>query len=348
MNKTISYVLKGCAAAAALGIMLCIVGAVGGGKATLYPSWKNLISTNWNWNLIRTGAVTQLPLGAAPTNTTYSLDLSCDAGKVTVQRGQAFEVHTNCENLVSAGWNGSTLAVTCQYQQNGWLWNDTDTDIDITVIIPENAALDKVALSLAAGNLKAEQLSFNELTCNISAGKAELKNLTVKDTASIDVGLGDLEAENLCTQDFSCTVGAGSAEFKNFEALGKSDIDVSLGSAAVSGQFEDDVRLNVSTGSIELNAQRPADYGYQIQTDSGTVEIDGKYYSGIDFTQSYQEDADVLFDISCNLGEVDVNFTDSAAPAALSVPAAPSAPAAPTVPFVSHDHAHTPSTTHHI
>ena len=160
------------------------------------------------------------------------------------------------------------------------------------------------------------QLSFEQLTCEVNAGSTKLDKIAVAGASSLHIGVGELEAERLSTQDFSCTIDAGSAELNELECRGVSDVSVDLGQASLSGRFDDDVRLNVSTGGIELDAQRPAEYGYRLEAGTGSIEIDGQEFSGFGMEQTYQENADILFDISCDLGEVIVDFTDSAAPQA--------------------------------
>lgn len=309
MKKPFSSVLKGCAAAILFGIVLCIVGAAGGGKATLYPDWKSILSLRWSF--IKNESA-QLSFGAAQPGALYSLNLSCDAAEVALRKGKEFEVHTNREDLVSAKLDDGTFTVSCV--QSGIIW-DSD-EVEITVTVPENAQFDEALLSLDAGKLKAEDLSFGQLTCEVGAGTAELKKISVSGASSLHVGVGKLEADRLSTQDFSCSIDAGSADFQQLECRGVSDIEVDLGQATLSGLFEKDVRLNVSTGSIELEAQRPAEYGYRLETGAGSIEIDGQQFSGFGMDQTYREDADILFDISCDLGEVIVDFTDSAAPQA--------------------------------
>lgn len=309
MKKRLSFALKGCAAAVLFGIVLCIVGAAGGGTATLYPDWQSILTVRWNF--IKTEP-SQLSFGAAQPDTVYSLNLSCDAGEVTVRKGKTFEVHTNREDLVSAKLDGGTFTVSCDVQGIAW----QSDEVELTVTVPENAQFDKALLSLDAGQLKAEDLSFGELDCEVGAGTAELKNISVSGASSLQVGVGELEADRLSAQDFSCTIDAGSADFEQLECRGISDISVDLGQAVLSGRFDDDVHLDVSTGSIELNAQRPAEYGYVLETGAGNIEIDGRQFSGFGMDQTYQEDAAVMFDISCDLGQVIVNFTDSAAPQA--------------------------------
>lgn len=309
MKKIFPSILKGCLAAVLLGVVLCIVSAFGGGKATLYQDWQSLLGVRWE--IIKTQQ-SRLSFGSAQPDTIYSLNLSCEAGQMTVRKGKEFEVHTNREDLVSAELDGNTFTVSCRQPQKFW----QSDEVELTVVIPENAQVDNAVLSLNTGELQAQQLSFGQLTCEVDAGTAKLKELGVSGNTSLHVGVGDLEADRLSTQDFSCTIDAGSAEFRNLDCRGVSDVVVALGDADLSGRFEDDVRLDVSTGSIEMNAQRPQEYGYRLEAGAGNIEIDGQQYSGLGMEQSHAEDAPIFFDISCDLGEVIVNFTDSPAPTA--------------------------------
>lgn len=312
MKKGFSSVLKGCVAVVLMGVVLCIVGAVGGGSATLYSDWRSIFSVKGNW--LKTQPQ-QFSFGPAQPDTIYSLDISCDAGEVTVRKGKEFAVDTNREDLVSAKLEGNTFTVSCALGEGFWHADD----VELTITVPENAQFDEGFLSLDTGELTAEELSFEQFTCEVSAGSAKLKEMSVAGASSLRIGVGELEANRLSTQDFSCSIDAGSADFQQLECRGVSDIEVDLGQATLSGLFEKDVRLNVSTGSIELKAQRPEEYGYRLETDAGSVEIDGKELSGFGVEQSYQEDAPVIFDIACDLGEVVIDFTDSAAPQASRV-----------------------------
>lgn len=307
MKNGFSSVLKACAAAILLGVVLCVVGAAGGGSATLYPDWQSVFSVRWS---LGKAEPAQLSFGAAQPDTVYSLNISCDAGEVTLRKGKEFAVHTNREDLVSAQLEGNTFTVSCTMGEGFWHADD----VELTVTVPENAKLDQALLSVDAGELTAEQLSFEQLTCEVNAGSTKLDKISVAGASSLHIGVGELEAERLSTQDFSCTIDAGSAELNELECRGVSDVSVDLGQASLSGRFDDDVRLNVSTGAIELDAQRPAEYGYRLEAGTGSIEIDGQEFSGFGMEQTYQENAAVLFDISCDLGEVVVNFTDFAAP----------------------------------
>ena len=187
MKNGFSSVLKACAAAILLGVVLCVVGAAGGGSATLYPDWQSVFSVRWS---LGKAEPAQLSFGAAQPDTVYSLNISCDAGEVNLRKGKEFAVHTNREDLVSARLEGNTFTVSCTMGEGFWHADD----VELTVTVPENAKLDQALLSVDAGELTAEQLSFEQLTCEVNAGSTKLDKIAVAGASSLHIGVGELEA----------------------------------------------------------------------------------------------------------------------------------------------------------
>lgn len=162
---------------------------------------------------------------------------------------------------------------------------DVNNTQKVTVYIPANMTFESVDIETGAGVVDIGSLTTDEFDLELGAGVARLSDITTTHSTSIDGGAGELRIEE--------------CEFVNL------DLDIGVGecTAALGLKGESDIHCGVSSTDITL-------YGH---IENYTVEVD-KGIGDVVVAGEIAKDGDVfgsgesLVDISCGVGEVDINY----------------------------------------
>lgn len=148
-------------------------------------------------------------------------------------------------------------------------------------------------------------------TNGISMGTIYLRvpqNIALREV-SLDVSIGTLNVESITAEEISVEVGAGTAEVHNLQAQ-RADISCGTGEISMTGNVDSELDIENDIGSIRCNITGDKeDFNYDVEGAIGSVQIDGREYSGIGFSEHKEGTGHKQMDIECGLGEIIVNFT---------------------------------------
>lgn len=196
-----------------------------------------------------------------------------------------FDVETGlCELVVKAGEPGSEPVLRVQNIQENWVrwrtdegWLEIDLCTDLHgAQVPKNA---KAELILPPESTRA--LKLQSEMASIQAGGFTLEKLEA-----------DAELGSIVITDTTAQSASFSAE---------------MGDVTFTGDLPGYTEADTEMGGIELNIPRPQQYGWQIETEMGSVTIDGQEFgSG---TRQKNGSGTPMFDLETEMGSITVNFS---------------------------------------
>lgn len=250
MSKGIRIALIVCAVLAVVGLALTAAGWMMGGSLNFSLDWKN--------RKIKT-ADESLTHGTLTPDAFTKLELSAATADITVQRGDGWFVdYTLFEEPEITQKNGT---LTVKGQERGTInfigiTLDRERAPHITVTVPADAALDRILIATAAGDIRLSDVEADTVSVACATGDVRMKDVTAADL-DIAANTGDVILEN--------TVCAAEAE-----------IEASTGDIRVTGgSFPAGLECETNTGDVTLSL--PAgDYALELETDTGDVTVNGK------------------------------------------------------------------------
>lgn len=196
-----------------------------------------------------------------------------------------FDVETGlCELVVKAGEPGSDPVLRVQNIQENWMrwktdegWLEIDLCTDLNGLqVPQDA---KAELILPLDITKGLKLTSEMAGVQVSGFALE--------KLEADAELGGIEITDTTAQSASFSAEMGNVIF----------------TGNLTGYIEADTEM----GSVELNIPRPQQYSWKIETEMGSVTIDGqKFGAG---TRQNNGNTTPVFDLETEMGDITVNFS---------------------------------------
>ncbi len=259
----------------ALGLVLVVVGFLSGGKfksITVFGKELDYIDMEETFDKQKI----------------TSLEIDVDADNISIVEGSEFRiVGTNVvKNSISTGVRGNTLYIKENrrnwYERIGLFIHTRDTKI--TLYVPSDFVAEYTDLEVDAGELNIEKLTTGTLKMYISAGKADLANVTVTDEAKMSVGAGGITGEWL--------------------AINNLDVDVDAGACKLSGAFYKNIKLECDAGSIRLDTSLTEDeYNYDLDRDVGSVKVNNNAYNDY---KNRNNNAENDIEADCSVGSINI------------------------------------------
>ena len=164
------------------------------------------------------------------------------------------------------------------------------SDNVITLVIPQGTRFEELDIEVGAGVMEVTGIGAAEIEASIGAGELIMYQVESEEL-SIEVGAGRIEAGEMISKDISVTVGVGEGIYE--------------GTASGNVEVESDM------GNIEFSLQEDQDsFNYDIECDMGSVEIGGSGFSGMGREQRVNNHASKEFEVSCNLGNINISFQE--------------------------------------
>lgn len=128
------------------------------------------------------------------------------------------------------------------------------------------------------------------------------------DWIHLDVGAGRMDLENLHCKAADFKVGVGSIGAEHLVVEEQTNLDVSMGKLDLSGRLLGETTLECDMGEVDLELEKPEEYGYSVASSMGTVTVDGQKYNGLDTEVEIFPEAKNFYKIQCDMGSVEVEF----------------------------------------
>jgi hypothetical protein len=185
--------------------------------------------------------------------------LNVAAAEVFLESGSEFSIAYNGSEEYRPQYSVENRALTVK-SGNKKVHIGTKLESTITITVPEDAVLDKIDLSVNAGNMEIRGADAKDITIDLDAGNVEVYNGTYT-TVSADVDAGNLTFENC--------------------VLTSAEMDTDMGNIELKSCAFDTLEAEADMGNIEVrSSQSLDDYDIQLETDLGSITVNGQSYSG--------------------------------------------------------------------
>ncbi len=172
------------------------------------------------------------------------------------------------------------------YGKTGWA-----DDNEITVELPRGMELDQAEIEIGAGTLKIDDLLARSADIEIGAGEVVIEKADIRDYFTVEIGAGRLETRNMKAENV--------------------ELSLNLGECLYQGEVGNNLDAQCNMGSMELLIEgEEEDYNYEIECAAGTIDMNGYSFDAVAAERNIDNGASGTFDISCNMGEIRIAFTD--------------------------------------
>jgi len=176
-----------------------------------------------------------------------NLKIELECANLTIKRGEKISVETDTSRIESK--RNSTYLTIKEKDSMMFMKNNPK---NVVVTIPDNIILDTIKIEAGVGTVEIDKLSAKNLTLDMGAGKANIKELQITQKAKIEGGAG------------SIVVGLG--EINNL------DLDMGIGSFKLTSKLGGDNKINAGVGRLELELIDGFD-NYTIRATKGVGDI---------------------------------------------------------------------------
>lgn len=229
-----------------------------------------------------------------PADEVKSLDLDIGASVMEIKCEDVEEYQIQIKNNEKYGLSkcflkDGTLTIESNFNHWGVTFGKERAN-KITLVIPKKEELKEIEFSIGAGSCTGDSLSSEVMDVEIGAGNLQLQELKAKKTIEISVGAGNAEIGKLDTKnlEIECETGRCYAEKVTTTS---------------------DINLTCDVGYTYLNLNGAKDsYNYDLDCSIGSIKLDGKSYSGMDFSKEIDNGADKELAVECNVGSVEIEF----------------------------------------
>ena len=186
-----------------------------------------------------------------------------------------------CDRLTVNSASGDTQLAGINVRGNAVVDNDFG-NVSLTNIIAGSLTVD-----LNAGNAKVTGVTAESLSVSNDFGKIGLKDIET-DSLRLNLNSGDLEAESIKTFDLFAKSSFGLVRFDRLELSGRAEIDQSSGDVNISLDLRED------------------DLSYELGTDAGNVNIDGRRSGNSVYNRNTEAEASLS--VTSNFGNITLKF----------------------------------------
>lgn len=125
----------------------------------------------------------------------------------------------------------------------------------------------------------------------------------------INVGAGSVEADRITVNKLELGAGAGSINI-GLGSVRELKIDSQAGSVIYTGKVERELEVDCQAGNAEVYVSgTQEDFDYDLRVSMGSIEIDGRNYSGLDKEKALtNEDSWKKADLDCEVGSIGLAF----------------------------------------
>ncbi len=204
------------------------------------------------------------------------LDIEIKFAKLSIKHGDMFKVEANDKNIYC---NKSGDSIQIRDKNNSL----RSKNKEVIIYIPDDFVFEDVNIIAGAGKVDVEFLLAKNLSFDIGAGSAVVKELTVLEKAKINGGAGNFEIRSGSMNNLELNVGAGKTEVES-EILGNSKIEAGIGKLDLH-LIGDDYRIETENGI-------------------GVVKINGDTVT----RESKYGDGNNLLKVEGGIGSIDINF----------------------------------------
>lgn len=164
-------------------------------------------------------------------------------------------------------------------------------------------SISEVILEIPAG------MVFEEVKAEVGAGIMSIDRLQTKllETA---IGAGELNLEKIQADEFTTQIGAGQVVAKEMDIV-NAELDVSMGECVFEGLISGNLEAECDMGNLELELSgSQSEHNFKIECAAGNIDMKDFSVAGFAAEKNIDNGADSEYEISCNMGNISVEFEE--------------------------------------
>ena len=151
--------------------------------------------------------------------------------------------------------------------------------------------------------------SFTETDAQVGAGIMRIEAL---ETISLEaeVGAGELFMNRVKADELSMEIGAGYMEASKV-SVKDAELSVAVGECIFEGSITGNLDAECDMGNLELTLEgSEKEHNYEIECSAGNIELGNYHFTALAAEKSIQNGAAGNFEIQCNMGNIEIKFEE--------------------------------------
>lgn len=182
--------------------------------------------------------------------------------------GKNYELHYDNSNGTLKVWSTSIPTIGINFGMN--------YDATVTVYIPEGTQLKDATVKTAMGDIDMQNFAVDTLDVRANMGSVTVSNADVS-SGTLKLDMGDLSLNNTVADKLDMTLSMGDVEAYDLKTEKELTVVNHMGKIVVEGTLRGRIDATDNMGDISITTDLPeSDYGYNLQTSMGSVEVDGR------------------------------------------------------------------------
>lgn len=255
---TIQKIIKYCAVAFAIFLIVSILGGILGAASSI----SHIFAKNEAVGEMKTFEIKE---------EVKSLEVELSRAQFELKTGDNFSVESNNKNLKVDHSNG-----ILQIKEKKKSIGHYSDRMKVILTIPEDFRFEKANVSTGAGTVKIDSLLSDTLMLDLGAGEVDIEYLSADLSATIDGGAGEVQIDDSKLANLKFDMGIGEADLTG--SLSRHcEIDYGIGEMNLNLTDSRDkycITLNKGLGEAKLDDQKMSDGGVY-GNGKNMIEIDG-------------------------------------------------------------------------
>lgn len=301
MNKFIKISLITAGILMAAGIVFCSITAIAGGRRMIRDIWNGHI--RWMIDDIDMiddiGFSTRLKTVSGEKRSVEIDNENVTEMELRLGAGSFYVYHKEeADGRIDVEWSGrgsfdayvknGTLYIE-GFKKNRLFGSDINNN-EAIIYIPKGAVFQQVNVEAGAGRIELYDIKTDILDAEIGAGELILGYASV-DELNLEIGMGRFEGFDISANNV--------------------DISVGMGESVYSGSISGNLNAECDLGDMVLTLEgKETDHNYQIECSVGNIYLGGRSFTGLGAERSINNGVSSNFDLECNMGNIDIEFTE--------------------------------------
>lgn len=150
---------------------------------------------------------------------------------------------------------------------------------------------------------------FHEIDMEIGAGQMDIYDINVEEFEA-EIGAGKVNISNMTATEFEAQIGIGSLIADNVQAV-NADMLVNMGNIDFYGGVSGALDVENSMGSVGMTLDGSAeDHNYVIECAMGSIKIKDFLTTAISEERTIYKGKNSTYNISCDMGNIEIDFRD--------------------------------------
>lgn len=242
--------------------------------------------------------VSKSDLSITDIETIKNISLEIPIGSLTIKQGDnlSLELGNKVAEYIYLEQDNTTLLLKSTVDKNSWrlLQNNlsNDEEFEISLVLPYN------------------NLTLDTFTITMGYGEAVVSSIDCE-TFAFSIKAGEIKTDSITAQSMQFSIGAGEFTGNDLFTTENFSLDSGAGSVSLAGDLKGNVSIAGGVGETDITLySNKNNYNISASTGLGDLKIDDNTVSAIGGHYSENNNAVNTLNITCGIGEINVDFNE--------------------------------------